>query len=90
MYLYLGQNTVINTKDIVGVFDIENTSTSRKTRDFLREAQKAGQIEEVSHELPKSFVVCKASSETKVYLSQIAPATLKKRTRLADGQKVGM
>lgn len=80
MYLYLGQSTVINSKDIVGIFDLDNTSTSRLTKQFLRVAQKTGQIVEVSSEIPKSFVVCREGTRTKVYLSQIATATLKKRT----------
>lgn len=80
MYLYLGQETVISTDDIVGIFDLENTSTSRITKAFLASAQKSGQIREVSPEIPKSFVVCKIRGEIIIYLSQISPATLKKRS----------
>lgn len=79
MYLYLGQSTVINTKDIIGIFDLDNTSTSRLTRQFLRESQNKGRIVEVTAEIPKSFVLCQEKDATKVYLSQIAAATLKKR-----------
>lgn len=79
MYLYLGQETVITTNNIIGVFDIDNTSVSRITRDYLASAQKSGQIVEVSPEIPKSFVVCENSGRLAVYLSQISPATLKKR-----------
>lgn len=75
MYLYLGQDTVINTNDIIGIFDIENTSVSRETKAYLKAAQISGKIAEVSQDIPKSFVVC----EDKVYLSQISPSTLKKR-----------
>lgn len=80
MYLYLGQDTVISTGDIIGIFDLENTSTSRITKAYLATAQKGGQIREVSPEIPKSFVVCNREGETVVYLSQISPSTLKKRS----------
>jgi len=80
MYLYLGQETVINTRDIVGIFDLENTSTSRVTKAYLRAVQKKGQVVAVSNELPKSFVVCEHRGSIQVYLSQISPSTLKKRT----------
>ncbi|MDL2232553.1 DUF370 domain-containing protein [Ruminococcaceae bacterium OttesenSCG-928-L11] len=80
MYLYLGQETVVNTADIIGIFDLDNTSTSRITKLYLSQAQKSGNIVEVSHELPKSFVVCENKGKIKVYLSQISPSTLKKRT----------
>ena len=80
MYLYLGQDTVVNTADIIGIFDLDNTSTSRITRGYLATAQKQGVIREVTSEIPKSFVVCKAAEGDEVYLSQISPSTLKKRT----------
>ena len=80
MYLYLGQSTVISTKDVIGIFDLENTTTSKHTRDFLAASQKSGEIVEVTEDLPKSFVICKQGSDVSVYLSQISPTTLKKRT----------
>ena len=79
MYLHLGQNTVVRTASVVGIFDIENTSTSRLTRNYLNQAEKSGQVVNVSTELPKSFVVCREGKRTVVYISQISPATLKKR-----------
>ena len=73
MYLHLGQNTVITTDDIVGIFDIDGTTVQKNTRDFLSKAEKNGNVVYVSAELPKSFIVCK---DEKVYISQISPATL--------------
>ena len=80
MYLYLGQDTVVGTDDIVGIFDLENTSISRVTKAYLAGAQKSGHIVEVSPEIPKSFVVCEKKGRHRVYLIQISPATLKKRS----------
>lgn len=82
MYLYLGQDTVIRTGEIIGIFDLDNTSVSRITKSFLADAQKGGRIVEVSPEIPKSFVVCGNREKTSVYLSQISTATLKKRAKL--------
>ena len=73
MYLHLGQNTVITTDDIVGIFDIDGTTVQKNTRDFLSKAEKNGKVVYVSTELPKSFIVCK---DEKVYISQISSATL--------------
>lgn len=78
MYLHLGQNTVITTEKIVGMFDIETTTVSKKTRDFLSSAEKEKKVFYVSSELPKSFIVC---SDGKVYISQISVSTLMKRTK---------
>ena len=87
MYLHLGQEVVVRRQDIVGVFDMDNTTISPHTREFLTRAEKEGRLTYVSYDLPRSFTVCapknRRGADT-VYVSQIAPATLKKRSRLTD------
>ena len=82
MYLHLGEETVVKEKDIIGIFDIENTSVSKHTKDFLASSEKKGRIINVSYEMPKSFIVCNENknSREKVYISQISASTLKKRS----------
>ncbi len=80
MYINLGNNTVIKEKDIIGIFDLDNTTVSARTRKFLEIAQKRGNIILTSNELPKTFVVASSKKgEKKVYLSQLSTATLSKR-----------
>lgn len=79
MYLHLGNETVIQIRDIIGIFDIEKTSTGQITRDFLRNAEKSLLITNVTDKLPKSFVVTQGKTEARVYISQISAATLQKR-----------
>lgn len=74
-------------EEVVGIFDIENATIRRATRDFLQAAQRAGRVREVSGELPKSFIVCEKNGRETVYLSQISSATLKKRAGLLEGLK---
>lgn len=83
MYLHLGQTTVVTTKEIIGIFDMDNTTVMKSSRDYLTAAEKQGQVVNVSYELPKSFVVCsdKKSNAKKVYISQISPSTLLKRAK---------
>lgn len=81
MYIHLGQETVIMSKDVVGIFDLETTTISKKTRDFLEKAEKNGEVETVSYELPKSFIVCSDKKrKQKIYISQISSSTLLKRS----------
>lgn len=83
MYLHLGQDTAIRTEDIIGIFDLDNTTISKNTRNYLARAQKEGQIINVTYELPKTFVVCRKKGryeKSVVYISQISSATLLKRT----------
>ncbi len=81
MFLHLGESTVVRTDEIIGIFDIDNTTVSKHTRDFLSAATKAGRVVNVSMELPKSFIVCKddKTGEERVYISQLSPITLIKR-----------
>lgn len=81
MFLHLGQDIVIRMKDVVGIFDLETSTISGTTRDYLAAAQKAGQVVDVSDEMPKSFVLCRdGTGKTTVYTSQISTATLLKRS----------
>ena len=80
IYLHLGQNVVVPTSEILGIFDLDNTTGSKITRDFLKTAEKTGRIINISDDLPKSFVVCGENENIRVYLSQLSPATLLKRS----------
>lgn len=83
MYLHLGQDTVIRTDEIVGIFDLDTSTVSKRTREFLTKAEKAGRVVNVSMELPKSFVLCAKKGKGEfhtLYISQISSATLLKRT----------
>ena len=58
MYLHLGNNVSVPMEDIIGIFDLDNASTSRITRQFLRAAEEDGMVITVGHDLPKlSFLL---------------------------------
>lgn len=79
MYLHLGNDVIVKKRDIVGIFDIENTTTGKNTGHLLERAQKEGNVINVSYELPKSFVVCIENGREKVYVCQVSAATLRTR-----------
>lgn len=79
MYLHLGQDVVVRSEDVIGIFDMENTSTSRFTKEFLRQANREIRVVTVSYEMPKSFILCGHGEDLTLYISQISPATLRKR-----------
>ncbi|MEE0945806.1 MAG: DUF370 domain-containing protein [Acutalibacteraceae bacterium] len=81
MYIHLGQDTVVKKSDIIGIFDLDNTTVSKRTRDYLSKAEKEGRVINVSYELPKSFIVCKGKNDKQIiYISQLSSATLLKRS----------
>ena len=79
MYVHLGENTVVRTDNIIGIFDMDTSTISKWTKDYLSNATKNKRVINVSMELPKSFVVCNENNEIKVYVSQISSQTLMKR-----------
>ena len=79
MYLHLGQGVVVPYRDVLALFDLDNTSCSKWTRKFLAEAQKAGAVVEATDELPKSFLVAAEYGQTRVYLTKYNAAILQRR-----------
>ena len=81
MYLHLGSSVVIPQREILGIYDLDNSSWSHITRAFLSVAEKEGRVVSVGDDLPKSFLVCENRlGEIIVYLSQLSSATLLKRS----------
>jgi len=84
MYIHLGQNVVVPEADVIGIFDLDNTTGSHITRKFLSDAEKAGVVISVSDELPRSFIVSGKNKDVAIYLSQLSPQTLLKRSEAAQ------
>ena len=81
MYLHLGNDVAVRKKEILGIFDLDNTSQSIVTRKYLSAAEKSGSVVNAAGlELPKSFVVCCLDGKQTVYLSQLNSSTLLKRS----------
>ncbi len=80
MYLSIGNDMAVRDTSVIGIFDLDNTSTSKRTRDFLTKAEKEGQVVPCD-DLPKSFVLTVEYGMTHVRLSALSAATLEKRMR---------
>lgn len=79
MYLDIGGEQLIRTKNLLGIFDLDNTTVNKATREYLNEAEKTGFSETVSYDLPKSFLVTVEKNDRKVYISPFSTATIFKR-----------
>ena len=82
MFLHLGENVVVPIKDIIGIFDLQNTMYSSDTIQFLRLAEEDGFVERITEETPKSFIIAEVDNKSKIYLSPISSTTLAKRTEV--------
>ena len=80
MYLSIGNDMAVREKCIIGIFDLDNTSTSKRTRTFLNRAEKEGQVVPCD-DLPKSFVLSSEYGMDRVYLTAVSSSTLEKRVK---------
>ena len=56
MYINIGNDMMLRQQSVLGIFDLDNTSTSKRTREFLAAAEQEGQVVPCD-DLPKSFVL---------------------------------
>lgn len=77
MYVHIGGNTVVCTKDIIGIFDMDTSTVAKATRKFLSRAEYLEKIYYVNYELPKSYVLTK----DRIYISPLNVSTLMKRCK---------
>ena len=85
MFLHIGGDVVIPVKNIIAILDIETTTISKDTKEFLRIAEEEGFIESISEDLPKSFIITETDKKSKIFLSPISSVTLQKRAGYVDG-----
>ena len=78
MYLHAGNNKNIREKNIIGIFDIENSTISDLTKKYLSDAEKRGEVEYADiGELPKSFIVYfDKNQEFRICFSQLSTSAL--------------
>ena len=80
MYMSIGNDMAVRDKSIIGIFDLDNTSTSKRTREFLEKNEKEGQVVPCD-DLPKSFVLTTEYGMDRVFLTSLTAATLEKRLK---------
>lgn len=81
MYIPIGGDMAVREETILGVFDLDNCTWSKHTRNFLEQAEKEGNVITVCDDIPKSFIVTREMGMERVYLTQFNAATIEKRLK---------
>ena len=76
MYVEIFSDCLVDSKDIVGVFDLDNTTTNRYTTDFLNRLRAENRVTYLVSDIPKSFILMADGS---VYVAELSSWILKKR-----------
>ena len=80
MYLSIGNDLAVRDNSIIGIFDMDNTSTSKRTREFLKKAEEQGEVIPCD-DLPKAYVVTAEYGFYRVHLTSLNSTTLEKRLK---------
>ncbi len=78
MYLHVGNGKSVKKKDVIGIFDLDTSTVSKITKDFVNRKEKEGLLEYDYSDLPRSFVLVDGE-KSKIVLSRISPQGLKIR-----------
>ncbi len=79
MYISIGGDMAVREETILGIFDLDNASWSKHTRNFLSQQEKEGNVITVCDDIPKSFILTREMGMDRVYLTQFSAATIEKR-----------
>lgn len=79
MYIPIGGDMAVRDTSIIGIFDLDNCSWAKNTRNFLALAEENGEVTAVTDDLPKAFILTVSYGLPRVYLTQFGTATLEKR-----------
>ena len=74
-YLRIGGDTVLRSDSIIGIFDMDNTTTSKHTMAFLSRVEREGRLVNLAADIPAGYVV----TDEGVYFTQLSSRTLKGR-----------
>ena len=82
-FLHVGNKKSVVSKDIVGIFDMDTSTVSKVTKNFLNKSQNKGELEIATTEIPKSFIlICKRKErKPRTVISQFNTTTLSLRLK---------
>ena len=81
MYISIGGDMAVREQNIIGIFDLDGTSVSQKTMEYLKSVEDEGGLISVGDDLPKSFLVTEEYGMERVYFTALSAATIEKRMK---------
>lgn len=56
MYFHAGQDFVLNTRDVIGVFDLDTAGASCRTEEYFRSAEDNGAVVDLCAQIGRAHV----------------------------------
>ena len=80
MYVHIGKDIVIDSKNIIAIFDIEALEKKSSLENVCKNLNISDKIIDVSENNQKTLIITNKNKQTKGYISNISSITLGKRT----------
>lgn len=79
MFIHPGKNSVLRKEDIIGIFELDNVSFSKRSREFLRKSEERGEVTDDSEDIPRSFILSSNDGKTRLTLTHVTTRTIIRR-----------
>lgn len=80
MYVHIGKDVIIESKNIIAIFDIQTLQKKNSLENICKNLKISDKIIDVSDNNQKSLIITNKNNKTKGYISNISSTTLGKRT----------
>ena len=78
-YINIGGTQIVLKEEVLGIFDLDASSTKTDTKRFLSKCESEGHLSAVGFDIPKSFVLCTNGRKELVYMTQLSTTTIEGR-----------
>lgn len=79
MYVHIGKDVIVNSKNIIAILDIESLEKKKSLKEVLQNLKISDNIIDVSEENKKSLIILQKDSNIVGYISNISSNTIAKR-----------
>ncbi len=79
MYLHIGKDLSLNSKDIIGIFNIDYIKNTKEYKSMYKSLQEDGKILDISDDTNKSFILIEKNKDKKGFITKIGVNTITKR-----------
>ena len=79
MYVHIGKDSVINSNNIMAIFNIKSLTKKRNLNDICKNIGISDNIIDVSDNSKKTLIICCLNKKLKGYITNISSTTIAKR-----------
>ena len=79
MYLHIGKDYIVKSKEIIAIFNIDYVKNTKEYKTMYSELEESGNIVKVSDSKATAFILTENQGKRKAYITNIGVNTISKR-----------